>query len=514
MNKIDLNEQFLRALELMEESNKNIFITGRAGTGKSTLLRYFRNRTKKKIVILAPTGVAALNVNGETIHSFFKFKVNVTVEGIQTLDDEIYKQIDTIIIDEISMVRADLLDCVDKFLRLNGKDFTKSFGGTQMILIGDLYQLPPVVTNKEKEFFKERYKSEYFFDSNAFKSVDWEFIELEKIYRQSDELFIKILNEIRNGTISDENLSVLNSRVNAQLQNASYTVYLTSHNQAAKDLNQEKLRQIKGKLYEFEAKLYGNFNEDSFPTDYVLNIKKGAQVMMLNNDSEDRWVNGSIGKVVNVHQDEDIIEVLFADGRVEQVTPYTWDIFHYRYNKRKKVIETEVAGTFSQFPMKLAWAVTIHKSQGKTFDNVIIDLSKHLFAPGQLYVALSRCTRLSGISLTRAVTKKDIIVDKRIIGFLSDLQYRYSEKKISLDDKIALINKAIEQKKYLLITYLKPYNEKSERIVEPREIGEFSYSGKKFLGLCGYCFERRNLRIFRIDRILDVKLIEDREAPR
>lgn len=514
MNKIDLNEQFLNALELMEKSNKNVFITGRAGTGKSTLLRYFRNKTKKKTVILAPTGVAALNVNGETIHSFFKFKPKVTVEGIQTLDDEIYKQIDMIIIDEISMVRADLLDCVDKFLRLNGKDFTKPFGGTQIVLIGDLYQLPPVVTNKEKEFFKERYKSEYFFDSDAFKSVDWEFIELEKIYRQNDELFIKILNEIRNGTISDESLSVLNSRMNAQLQNASYAVYLTSHNQTAKDLNQEKLRQIKGKLYKFEAKLCGDFNEDSLPTDYVLSIKKGAQVMMLNNDSEDRWVNGSIGKVVSVRQDEDIIEVLFADGRIEQVTPYTWDIFHYRYNKRKKVIETELAGTFSQFPMKLAWAVTIHKSQGKTFDNVIIDLSKHLFAPGQLYVALSRCTRLSGISLTRAVTKKDIIVDRRIIRFLSDLHYKYSEKKISLDEKITLINKAIEQKKYLLITYLKPYNEKSKRIVEPREIGEFSYSGKKFLGLCGYCFDKRNLRIFRIDRILDIKLVEDKEVPK
>lgn len=512
MSKIELNEQFLNALELMEGSDKNIFITGRAGTGKSTLLMYFRSITKKKIVVLAPTGVAALNVNGETIHSFFKFKPGVTIENIDVVDDEIYKEIDTIIIDEISMVRADLFDCVDRFLRLNARDSNKPFGGVQMILIGDLYQLPPVVARKEKEFFKERYKSEYFFDSDAFKNVDWEFIELEKIYRQNDELFVRILNEVRNGTVSEKSLSILNSRVNVHPINTKYTIYLTGYNQTANSVNQEKLRQIKGKLYKLEAKIQGDFDESSFPADYILTLKKGAQVMMLNNDSDDRWVNGSIGKVVNIHQDEDIIEVLFSDNRIEEVTRYTWDIFHYRYNKRKKIIETETVGTFSQFPMRLAWAVTIHKSQGKTFDNVIIDLSKHLFAPGQLYVALSRCTRLNGISLTRAVTKKDIMLDRRILRFLRDIQYKNSEKKLSLNEKMALIKEAIELKKCLLIVYVRYNNEKSKRVVEPRKVGEFSYSGKKFLGLQGYCFERKDLRTFRIDRIIDIKMIEDREV--
>lgn len=513
MTKIEINEQFLTALELMEKSNNNIFITGRAGTGKSTLLKYFRDKTEKKTVVLASTGVAALNVDGETIHSFFRFKPNVTFESIRVLDDEIYKQIDTIIIDEISMVRADLLDCVDKFLRLNAKDFTKPFGGVQMILIGDLYQLPPVVTKKEKEFFKERYESEYFFDSDVFKSVDWEFIELEKIYRQKDELFLRTLDEIRKGHVNDDTLSILNSRVNAPLD-TDYPVYLTSHNQTAQELNQEKLRQIRGKLYKFQAKMTGSFDENSVPADYILSLKKGAQIMMLNNDSDGRWVNGSVGRVVNIDDDEGVVEVIFPDGRVEEVTPHTWDIFHYSYNNHKKSIETEVVGTFTQFPMKLAWAVTIHKSQGKTFESVIIELSKDLFAPGQLYVALSRCTSLGGIRLSRAVTKKDIIFDKKIIKFLSDLQYKHSERRISLEEKIALINKAIEQKKYLLITYLRPHNEKSKRIVEPRQIGKFSYSGKKFLGFCGYCFERKSVRTFRLDRILDIRLINDTEVSR
>jgi len=222
--------------------------------------------------------------------------------------------------------------------------------------------------------------------------------------------------------------------------------------------------------------------------------------MMLNNDSDGRWVNGSVGKIIDVHQDDGIVKVLFSNGRIEEVTRYTWDIFHYRYNRRKKMIETEIVGTFSQFPMRLAWAVTIHKSQGKTFDNVTIDLSKRFFAPGQLYVALSRCTRLSGISLTRAVTKKDIILDRRILRFLSDFQCKNSEKKLSMSEKMELINRAIELNKYLLIVYVRSDNEKSRRIVEPRRVGEFSYSGKKFLGLQGYCFKKKDLRTFKIGR--------------
>lgn len=515
MQQIELNKEFSRALDLMENSSKNIFITGRAGTGKSTLLRYFRDRTAKKVVVLAPTGVAALNVKGETIHSFFGFKPDVTLDKIQPVHDQIYRNIDAVIIDEISMVRSDLLDCVDKFLRLNGRDKDKPFGGIQMIVIGDLYQLPPVIREKEKEFFKERYKSEYFFDSDAFKSAEWEFVELEKIYRQEDEQFIEILNQIRKGTICEESLSLLNSRVGAQLDKDGYTVYLTAHNETARKINEQKLDELGTRSYRFYAQVSGNFDEDSYPTEYRLLIKKGAQVMMLNNDADGRWVNGSVGRIVDVlHDEEDVILVQFADGRIEEVTPHEWEIFHYRYNRRKKRIETESIGLFRQYPLKLAWAVTIHKSQGKTFDKVIIDLSKRFFAPGQLYVALSRCRSLNGISLTRKVTKSDVMLDKRIVHFLSNFQYSYWHRQIPLDEKLRLIDEAIKEGKCVRIVYLKPDNEKTVRVVKPEKLGDFSYQGKIFRGLCAYCFERKQTRTFRVDRILSVEIIRDEEVLR
>jgi len=495
----------------MENSNKNIFITGKAGTGKSTLLQYFREKTKKQVVVLAPTGVAALNVKGETIHSFFSFKPDITVEKVQSVEEEIYKHIDAVVIDEISMVRADLFDCVDRFLRLNGKYKQKPFGGTQVIAIGDLYQLPPVVTEKEKDFFKERYKSEYFFDSDAFKSVEWEFIELQKVYRQEDERFIRILNEIRNGKISQESLSLLNKRVGAQSNKDGYTVYLTAHNETARKINQQRLEELNGRTYTFDAQIVGKFDEDSYPADYKLFVKKGAQIMMLNNDADGRWVNGSVGKIVDVLRanSETVILVKFPDYRIEEVTPYEWDIFHYSYNRRKKQIETKIVGSFRQYPLKLAWAITIHKSQGKTFDNVIIDLSRRLFAPGQLYVALSRCRSLDGISLTRGVRRSDVIIDKRIIYFLVTLQHQHSHKLMDLSAKLKVIDEAMKEKKCIRILYLDRNNQCTIRVLEPLEIGEFSYQGKSFHGLRAYCFQRKEMRTFRIDRILSVEEVQD-----
>ncbi|PMQ00870.1 MAG: AAA family ATPase [Dictyoglomus sp. NZ13-RE01] len=511
---IEFNEQFKKALDLMENTNKNVFITGKAGTGKSTLLNYFRSITKKNIVVLAPTGVSALNVNGETIHSFFGFKPNVTLQSIRKLKDKeakIYKEIDTIVIDEISMVRADLLDCVDYFLRLNGKSKSKPFGGIQMIFIGDLYQLPPVVTSKEKELFTKRYKSQYFFDSDVFKDLPVEFIELEKVYRQRDEKFINLLNEIRNNTIIEESLKLLNSRVRENFEDSDYTVYLTPLNETANKINMEKLNSLKGKLYEWNAYIEGEFDENSYPTDAILYLKKGAQVMMLNNDSKGRWVNGSIGKVVDIKRSKnyefDIIKVQFPDNRVEEVYPFTWEIFHYRYNDDIKMIETEVVGSFTQYPLRLAWAVTIHKSQGKTFDKVVIDLERGVFAPGQLYVALSRCTSFEGIILKKPVKKSYILLDKRIVNFLTNFQYKLSERDIPLEEKIKIIEKAIKENKLLSITYLKPNDEKSRRIIKPYEIGEFEYNKKKFLGVSAYCHERKEDRVFRIDRILEIDIV-------
>lgn len=515
MNSIELNEQFKKAIDLMENTDKNIFITGKAGTGKSTLLNYFRSITRKKVVVLAPTGVSALNIGGETIHSFFGFKPNITIQNINRLSPKkrkLYEELDTIVIDEISMVRSDLLDCVDYFLRLNGREKGEPFGGIQMIFIGDLYQLPPVVTSKEKRFFTERYKSQYFFDADVFKEVSLEFIELEKVYRQKDERFIRLLNEIRNNTITEESLALLNSRVGLEPPpDSDYTVYLTPLNETADKINREKLGKLRGKLYTWEAYIEGDFEEGSYPADLVLQIKKGAQVMMLNNDSKGRWVNGSIGKVVGIRSskgiEDDVIEVQFPDGNIEDILPYTWEIFHYRYNEKTKTIETEEVGSFTQYPMKLAWAVTIHKSQGKTFDKVIIDLARGVFAPGQIYVALSRCTSFEGIFLKKPIKKSHILLDRRIVEFLTKFQYQLSEERTPLEEKISIIKKAIEEDANLYITYLKPNDEKSRRIIKPLEIGEFSYNGKTFLGVASYCYSRKENRTFRIDRILDLKIV-------
>ncbi len=511
---IEFNEQFKKALDLMENTNQNVFVTGKAGTGKSTLLAYFREITKKKIVVLAPTGVAALNVQGETIHSFFKFKPDVTIQTIKklkTTDARIYKELDTIVIDEISMVRADLLDCVDYFLKINGKNSSLPFGGIQMVFIGDLYQLPPVVTAKEKKIFSEHYPSAYFFDAKVFKNLAIKFVELEKVYRQKDEDFIALLNRIRNNSVTDEDLKVLNNRVGGQLlsEEANFVVYLTTINEKAYQINNEFLEKLPGKTFQWTAEVTGEFDRNSFPADPVLSIKKDAQVMMLNNDLKGRWVNGSLGRVVKVKYDKregcDLIGIQLQDGSKVYVRPYTWEVFHFKYNEKTKTIESETIGVFTQYPMKLAWAITIHKSQGKTFDRVIIDVGRGTFAGGQVYVALSRCTSLEGISLVKPIKKQHIFTDWKIVKFLTNFQYQLSEKEISLERKIKIINDAIARNLVLEIVYLKPNDEKSRRGVMPIEIGEYYFQNRKFLGLKAFCKTRNEIRIFRIDRILKLE---------
>lgn len=520
LTKVELNEEFKRALDTIEGTNKNVFITGKAGTGKSTLLEYFRSGTDKKIAVLAPTGVAALNVQGETIHSFFGFKPNVTLANVKKLGgkgEKIYKKIDTIIIDEISMVRADLLDCIDRFLRLNGKTPNQPFGGIQMVFIGDLYQLPPVVTAKEKRIFAEHYPSPYFFDADVFKEIPIEFIELEKVYRQKDEKFIELLNQIRNNTITEEGIAFLNSRVGAQLsqEEGEFVIYLTTLNEMASRINQEFLDKLPGKTYEWSAVVEGKFDPTSFPTDYVLRIKPNAQVMMLNNDSTGRWVNGSLGRVVGVScnrkESYDVIKVRFPDNRIECVAPFIWEVFHFKYNERARAIESEVVGTFTQYPLRLAWAVTIHKSQGKTFDKVIIDISRGAFACGQVYVALSRCTSFEGIALKNPIKKQHIFSDWRIVKFLTNFQYQISEKELSLEEKIKLIEKTLAQRSPLEIVYLKPNDEKSKRIIVPYETGRYNFQGRSFWGVMAYCEKRKEDRVFRIDRILQMKVLGKRE---
>ncbi|MCS7179885.1 MAG: AAA family ATPase [bacterium] len=510
---LEINESFKKAIELIENTNKNIFITGRAGTGKSTLLEYFRSITRKKIVILAPTGVAALNVKGQTIHSFFRFKPDITLSKVEKVFDErenLYKEIETIIIDEISMVRADILDCIDKFLRINRDNFKRAFGGVQMVFIGDLYQLPPVVTKKEKILFESIYETPYFYSAKVFKNFDMEFIELEKVYRQEDSNFIEILNSIRSGKVTEEEIEKINSRYipDFEPKDEEFYIFLVTTNKDAEKINNSRLEMIKSPLFTFKGLIEGEFSKDYLPTNIFLNLKKDAQIMLVNNDFQKRWINGTLGKIVEIFPEENIILVKSFDGREFEVEPHTWENFEYYIEKDE--LKTRTIGKFTQFPIILAWAVTIHKSQGKTFEKVIIDVGKGTFAPGQIYVALSRCRTLEGIILKRPIKKYHIWSDWKIVDFLTKYQYKKSEEKLPFKKKIEIIKKAIDKERELEIVYLKPNDEKTKRVIIPLSIEEMEYCEEKFIGLKAFCKKRNAIRNFRIDRIIEISFVEEK----
>ncbi len=511
---IEINTEFRAALEVMENSSHHVFITGKAGTGKSTLLDHFRQNTSKEVAVLAPTGVAALNIQGQTIHSFFGFKPNITPEKVKKvsgLEGHIYKEFDTIIIDEVSMVRADLFDCVEKFLRLNGPKRKQWFGGIQMIFIGDLYQLPPVVTSAEKEIFSHRYSSPYFFSAQIFKesTFQMEFIELEKVYRQTEQDFIALLNSIRKRSCTDEDIERLNEnyRTNVDSDDDGFSITLTSTNDLATERNLEKLDALPGRALEFAGVLSGEFDHSSFPANEILQLKPGAQVMLVNNDKYGRWVNGTIGKVVGIEktEGEDVaILVTLQDGSVVEVTQNTWELFKYEYDRSTKKITTRKTGSFTQYPVRLAWAVTIHKSQGKTFDRVVIDIGRGTFAHGQVYVALSRCTSFAGITLTKPIMKSHIRMDWRVAKFLATFQYNKANERISYEERRKIVVDAIKREVDLEILYLKPDDRKTLRTIRPIAIEEMEYKGKAFEGLRAYCHLRKMERTFRIDRILEI----------
>ena len=511
MTNLDFNPQFQRALDLMEQTQKNVFVTGRAGTGKSTLLNYFCDHTGKKAVILAPTGVAAVNVGGQTIHSFFGFKPDVTLSAIRKKNrDEkknIYRKLKTIVIDEISMVRADILDCVDKFLRLNGPDEKLPFGGVQMIFIGDLYQLPPVVTGHEREIFREHYATPYFFSAKVFQDLDWEFVELEKIYRQKNDDFIRLLNAIRNRTVTDNDLVLLNQRLdpNFAAPPDDFYIYLTTTNELADRLNEEQLAKLPGRARSVCGIIEGDFGGQYLPTALELKLKKGAQIMLLNNDSSGRWVNGTVGKMMGTKKDEEGQDVILArldNGTKVEITPYTWEIFHF-YLKNGELTSKSV-GSFTQFPVRLAFAVTIHKSQGKTFERAIIDVGKGTFAHGQMYVALSRCTTLEGIVLMKPIRKNHILMDWQVVKFLTSCQYDLAARQLPREKKIQFLEKAITKKQTLEIVYLKAKDEKTRRLIMPLVVGDMEYNGHPFIGLEALCMMRREKRVFNVDKILEI----------
>jgi ATP-dependent exoDNAse (exonuclease V) alpha subunit len=510
--KLDLNDQFVSALSLMEQGNKNIFITGKAGTGKSTLLNHFKNNSNKKIALLAPTGVAAVNIKGQTIHSFFRFKPNVTLQSIKpkNFDPEkgnIYQKLDTIVIDEISMVRADLLDCIDKFLRLNGKAPSQPFGGIQVIFIGDLYQLPPVVPRQEKEIFHSHYKTPYFFSSHCFEELAMEYIELDKIYRQSDAHFIKLLNSIRNNTATDYEIREINKRYDQCFEPTrdDFYMYLTPTNSNAETINTKLLNRTKGKEHIFHGEISGEFGKEYLPTLVDLQVKIGAQIMMLNNDSEGRWINGTIGKIIGVENLTGKAKIIakLETGQNVSISPYKWELYNFYLDGMD--LKSKVIGTFTQYPLMLAWAVTIHKSQGKTFDKVILDIDRGTFAHGQMYVALSRCRTLDGLILKKEIAKKHIWMDYNVVQFITRYQYKKSAESTSTEDKIVIIKNAIVKQYTIDIVCLKANDEKNTRSIQPKKVGEMEYKGKIYIALEGFCLSRQENRVFRVDRILDVK---------
>ncbi|WPR75208.1 ATP-dependent DNA helicase [Algoriphagus sp. NG3] len=417
---IEITPEYETALSIMEGGSGSVFITGKAGTGKSTLLKYFRSKTEKKIIVLAPTGIAAINVSGQTIHSFFKIAPKLFDEDVVIQKDykrsELFKSLDIIIIDEISMVRADLMDAIDKALRVN-RGSNIPFGGVQMVFFGDLYQLPPVVTNDLKEYFEEHFGSPYFFAAKVFKTHSFSVIELEKIFRQKDPVFISLLNNVREGRIQGLDISTLNKRLNSNFQPLDEELFITlaSTNQIADNENQRKLSLLSTPVLSYWASVEGDFERKNFPTDEELKLKVGSQVMLLKNDPDRRWVNGSIGKVVELSPERVLVEVNGDEYSLEQAV---WESIEYKYDRKTKKVKPIIKGSFTQFPLKLAWAVTIHKSQGKTFDKVVIDLGFGAFAHGQTYVALSRCTSFEGIVLKSQVRPRDIIVDSVVKEFM------------------------------------------------------------------------------------------------
>ncbi|MFH1829400.1 MAG: AAA family ATPase [Pseudomonadota bacterium] len=513
ITKIEINEQFAKALEIIEQGSKHLFVTGKAGTGKSTLLQYFRETTKRQIVVLAPTGVAAVNIGGQTIHSFFGFKPDITIEKAQRnarkiaklKKAEIYCKLETLVIDEISMVRADLFDCVDAFMRIVRGSKRVPFGGANLVMIGDLYQLPPVVTSHENRIFQEHYKSPFFFDSHVYSGMDTQILELEKIYRQSDKRFIEILNAIRNNTVQVADIEALNKHYDANPKPEHGSIYLTSLNKNAAELNDKKLSELKGRTHHFNAEVFGQFDEKSFPANPRLRLKVGAQVMLLNNDSRGRWINGTIGEVVGMN--DEFVDVKLADGTTEEVEFHTWEMFRFELDAKKKTIVSQPVGSFMQLPLMLAWAITIHKSQGKTFDRAVIDFDR-VFACGQAYVALSRLRSLEGLVIKNKLKKNHVRVDWRVVKFLTGHHYDLSEKRMPLDRKIEVIEQAIENRSHLAITYLKSNDVMSKRVIMPLEVGEMEYSGKPFIGVLGTCKLRSQERVFRVDRILEMAVVE------